>query len=357
MLRAWIGALAGAASLAMLAGPVAQAQPTSALGKWYCSVLADDFDPEAAMKAFPLEKLGPAKRTRETEDHTVHAKLVAEGDDFAVTYAYLYNEDDVDHRYGFRLTIEAGPAGELDDRDMMLWLMEFGVPEKDFSGYIVGGGPKSASGGDYRFEFGVWNSGRYYASWSGDRDIRRAANLCAGAKPVPPGAVLANDMSVGPTLDKKTDKVSLWYCSVLKAGVDPVAAIKAFPLETLPAPRETRETDDDGTSVILAAEGDDFKLEYRYIFKTDEVDEPYGFGLYVQPAHSSTDSVAEAMAWLRGFGAPTKDEMGLGYQVGAGNSGFSDDAPFKFVVWDTFGIRSAQWFLPADIKNAAKLCN
>ena len=136
----------------------------------------------------------------------------------------------------------------------------------------------------------------------------------------------------------------------------PVAAIKAFPLETLPAPRETRETDDDQTSVVLAAEGDNYKVEYRYVFKTDAVDEPYGLGLYVQATHTSTKSGTEAMAWLRGFGAPKKDSMGLGYEVGAGLPDFSDDPPFKFAVWNMFGIRSAQWFLPADIKNAAQLC-
>ena len=239
---------------------------------------------------------------------------------------------------------------------MMLWLMECGAPEKDFSGYIVGGGPKSASGNDYRFEFGVWDSGRYYASWSGDRDIRRAASLCAGARPVPPGAILPNDMTVGAALDRKADKVSIWYCSVLKAGFDPVAAIKAFPLETLPAPRETRETDDDQVSVTIAAEGDDFKVDYRYVFATDAVDEPYGFGLFVQPTHSSTKSLAEAMSWLRGFGAPQRDAMGLGYEVGAGEPDISDDPPFKFAVWDMFGIRSAQWFDAADLKKAAQLC-
>ncbi len=355
MLKAWMGALAAAVGLVLFAGPAAHAQPTTALGKWYCSVLVDDFDPTAAIAAFPLEKLGKAKQTREVdEDHTAHVRLVAQGDDFEVTYAYLYNEDDVDHHYGYRLSIDTGAGGKLDDRDAMLWLMEFGAPEKDFSGYVVGGGSKSND--SYRFEFGIWDSGRYYASWSGDRDIRKAAALCAGAKPVPPGTVLPNDMTVGAALDKKTDKVSLWYCSVLKPGFDPVAAIKAFPLETLPAAKEVRENDDGDVSVVVGADGEDFKVEYRYAYTTDAVDEPYGFGLFVQPTHSSTTSVAEAMAWLRGFGAPKKDTAGLGYEIGSGKSDFGNDAPFKFAVWNMFGIRSAQWFDAADLKKAAQLC-
>lgn len=353
MLKSWMGALAG---LAMIAAPVASAQPTTALGKWYCSVLTEDFDPQAAMAAFPLEKLKAAKQVRETDDDTVHVKLVALGNDYEVTYAYSYRTDDVDDRYGFRLSVDEGPDSDFDEREQMLWLMEFGAPDKNFSGYRVGGGGKMFSGTDYRFEFEMWDSGRYNASWFDARDVRHAAGLCAGAKAVPPGTTLANDMTVGVALDKKTDKISQWFCSELKPGFDPATLFKTFPLETLPAPKETRERDDDFINVTLAAMGDEFSLEYRYSLQVDEPDDFYGFGVYLRPLRSNDKQVDDAMAWLRGFGAPTKDVIGLGYQVGAGEYDFGDDPAFKFAVWDSIATRSAQWFFAEDVKLAADLC-
>jgi hypothetical protein len=356
MLGRCTGALAAGIGCLLLLLPTAHAQPTTALGKWYCSVLVSDFDPEAAIAAFPLEKLGRAKQSRETDDNTVHVKLVALGDEYEVTYAYSYSVEDVDDRYGFRLSVDEGPDGEFDDTEQMLWLMEFGAPDKNFSGYRVGGGPKLPSG-DQRFEFEMWSSGRYNASWFSERDIRHAAAVCAGAKPVPPGTTLANDMSVGPALDKKTDKVSLWFCAALEPGFDQAALFKNFPLETLPAPTETRETDDDAVTVSIASIGDEFSLEYQYSFQTDAFDEPYGFGVFMRPLRGRDSELDDAMAWLRGFGAPTKDVIGLGYQVGAGEPAFGDDPPFKFAVWDTIATRSAQWFFPDDLENAAELCS
>ena len=355
MLKSWMGALAGAAGLAMLAAPVAQAQPTTELGKWYCSVLAGDFDPQTAIAAFPLEKLKPVKQVREKDDDTTHVKFVALGDEYEVTYRYSFREKDVDDRYGFNLSVDEGPDGDFDDREQMLWLMEFGAPDKNFAGYRVGAGPKLSSG-DPRFEFEAWDSGRYNASWFEERDVRHAATLCAGAKPVPPGTTLANDMTVGAALDKKTDKISRWFCSTLKPGFDPATLFKTFPLETLPAPNETKKTDDDAVNVNLAAMGDDYSLEYQYSYQTDAPDEPYGFGVFMRPLRGNDSKTDEAMSWLRGFGTPTKDVIGLGYQVGAGEPDFGDDPPFKFAVWDSIATRSAQWFFAEDVELAADLC-
>lgn len=355
MLKSGIGVIVGLAILAVLAGPVAQAQPTTALGKWYCSVLTDDFDPQAAIKTFPLETLKAAKLEREVDEDTTHVELVAVGKDYKVTYAYSYNKRDVDDHYGFRLMVDEGPDVEFDDRELMLWLTEFGAPERNFSGYRVGAGPK-LPGGDPRFEFEAWSTGRYNASWFEERDIRNAAGLCAGAKPVPPDAVLANDMTVGAAVDRKTDKVSQWFCSVLKPGFDPVGAFKAFPLETLPAPKEVSEKDDDTVSVTLGAMGEEFSLEYHYMHLADDADSPYGFSVFLRPLRPADEQVDEAMAWLRGFGAPEKDMLGLGYQVGAGAPNPGDEPSFKFAVWDSMATRSAQWFSSDDIKLAADLC-
>ncbi len=354
MLKSWMGALAGVASMVLLAGPVAQAQPTTDLGKWYCSVLGEDFDPQAAIAAFPLEKLKRAKETREKDDDTTHVELISKGDEYEVTYAYSFNEDDVNDLYGFRLSVDEGPDMEFDDREMMLWLTEFGAPEKDFMGYAVGAGPKSFAGADHPFAFEVWTTGRYSVSWFEERDIRHSAKVCAGAKPVAADAVLANDMTVGAVLDRKTDKVSQWFCTVLKTGFDPQAAITAFPLETMPAPKETREKGDDITSVTLASQGDEFTVEYRYQYLNEDNDQTYGYGLYIQPRRASFQQ--EAMAWLRGFGKPVSDGYGMSYHVGTGQDVIDEEPSFKFAAWDSLGMRSAQWFLPGDIKLAGELC-
>ncbi len=353
MRNAFIGFLATVA-VGIGAGP-ASAQPTSQLGQWMCSVLNEDFEPEAAIKSFPLEKLGPVKQTRKTNDDRVSVEFVAEGDYYEVTYSYTYKVEDVDSRYGFELVVDPQISGDEADNEAMLWLAEFGTPVRDTFGFSVGGGPKMAGGDSYPFNFAIWDSGMMRAEWFYQKDIRRAASVCAAAKPPSPELLAALDPTKGRAVDRKTDKVSLWYCSVLNDSFDPVAAMAAFPLEKLGAPVESRDKDDDYVRVELEAEGDDFSVTYGYSYSTDDVDERYGFMLAITPASFSVESEEEAMAWLRGFGVPKKNL--IGYAVGAGQGAFDpDDPPFKFSVWMSSGRRLAEWFEPRDIRRAQTLC-
>jgi hypothetical protein len=337
-------------ALALAAAGPAFAAPTTPIGQWFCTVLTPEFSFEAAVQSFAMEKLGPPREKRTRDGDRVNVDWIAEGLDYTLKFNYAYRESDVDRKYGFDLTIRA-KTGDSN----LKWLREFGELRTIQFGYAVGAGAPMGSG-DPPFNFEDWGEGHMRAEWFYERDIQRAAGLCAGAKPVsadfkPPSP------TDGPAIDKRTDPISRWYCSVLRRGFDPRAAIASFPLEKLPAPVEKRETDDGTTSVDLRADGEDFSVVYSYQFNLDDVNDPYGFTLSIEPQRLGLEAFEASMAWLRGFGAPTKSLTGYAVTAGPKVAGLGGAAPFSFTVFDHIGVRHAEWFSPADIKYAAELCN
>lgn len=330
--------------------PSAVAQPASPIGAWFCSVVKEGFEPAAAIQSFPLEKLPAPQEARRFSGQIVHVEYVSEGDDFSVEYSYSFNENDVSQLYGFNLTVDS--VGDYDLTDT-IWLMEFGQPSSSSTGYIVTAGRKDTYLDSAPFYFEHSSTDRISANWFYEKDIKKAAAVCANATEVPPDTPRIGDETVGPAVSKYTDPVSVWFCRVLTPDFDPIAAFSSFPLETMPSPQESRTTEEDVTYVEYVSEGSDYTLQYRYALNESDLAQPYGFMLSLENYRGTRDAMLEAGKWLRGYGTPIKSW--LGFHVGSD----PDDlyAPgFSFGVFKHTGARFAEWFHPADIKQAATYC-
>lgn len=335
-----------------LAAQPAGAEPSTPLGKWFCTSLKN-FDAATVFSTFPLQKLGKPEEKRKKNNDRIAVRVRAESLDLAVEYSYQYKESDVDRRYGFELEVVDKEGNVLDERTAMRWLMEFGKPERKMTGWHVATNKQDLVPS---FAFGMDDSPyvSVSASWFSDKDIARAGPVCDAAKAPPANASLPNALDQGPAVDPKKDPLSLWFCSVLKKGFDFPGAAAKFPLEPLTIEAEQRETDDDVVTISRKARSDNYAVEYRYSYQNRDVNDPYGFGLFVSYEGLGPAGYEDGMKWLRGFGAPKKDLVG--YSVAAvppEADGFS--TPFVFAFWTT-GMRSAQWFSESDIALAGKLC-
>ena len=155
--------------------------------------------------------------------------------------------------------------------------------------------------------------------------------------------------------------VNQWLCEVLKLPFDAPAAIAAFPLEKLPAPEETRKDKprDDGTtrtSVTLRAEGERYAVEYRYLFNSDDVSDPYGYSLQIEPVDIGDPTfVAESTKWLREMGKPIN--TAIGDAVFAGPPMYEGGAQvFRIEQWSVTGDYTAAWQDRRDLRYAVELC-
>lgn len=192
-----IDAMAGATSrmllaAAMLAGGLilpgtAAAKPRAPISKWFCASLTGaNFDPAAAIAAFPLEKMPAAEEKRESKtdgdgDITHYVELVAEGELFEVSYRYAFKNDEVTEPYGFSLKVYASSYPESDAfRDAMEgWVKEFGKPQKSIIGEAVYAGPEMYAGGPRIFHIGHWgDSAVMEAAWWSRPDYKYAQELC-----------------------------------------------------------------------------------------------------------------------------------------------------------------------------------
>lgn len=337
----------------MLITRLAYADPTTPLGNWFCSTL-NNFDVATAFQTFPLQKLGKPEEIREKTKDRISVSVRAESLDLVVEYSYQFNESNVDEKYGFELGVVDKEGIILDERKAMLWLMEFGKPERGMMNWSVATHSENLTP---PFSFIMEESPyiKVAASWFYDKDIRRARSVCDAAKAPPEKAQLPNAADQGPAADPKKDPLSVWFCSVLKKDFNFSKAAEKFPLEPLVVEAEHRETDDGRVTVSRLAEGDDYKVEYQYTYREEDVDAPYGFRLSVQ--HSgipNSSSYDEGMKWLRGFGTPKKDVLGS-FAVTVSQDGQGFPEPFAFSFWSV-GIRSAEWFNESDIDLATKLC-
>lgn len=331
----------------------AYADPTTQLGQWFCATLKD-FDVDTAFSTFPLQPLGERTESREKTDDTFSVRVRAEGMDLAVEYGYQFNEEDVDDRYGFTLQVEDKEGEVLDERGAMLWLMEFGEPQRSQFGWQVGVGMKRLSP---RFSFSMGDSPYVgvAASWFEDKDMSRAGPICDAAKAPPENVLLPNDLGAGEAVDPKKDQLSLWFCSVLRKDFDFADAIAKFPLQPLTIEAERRGASKGVVQISREAKGDNYSVRYKYSYRDADVDRHYGFGLWVTYTGGPRGSVYEdGMKWLRGFGTPTRDV--LGYSVAAVPPRADGlPAPFSFAFWSS-GVHSAQWFYESDINLSTKLC-
>lgn len=153
--------------------------------------------------------------------------------------------------------------------------------------------------------------------------------------------------------------VNEWFCKVLKSPFDPVAAIKAFPLEKLPDPVESERSRGEGEDKVIyrewTASGENFEVEYSYGYRESNVSQPFGFGLRVKRESYDDAAPATALKWLREFGKPVESIMGQ--KVSAGPPIYKGgDQVFYFQTWDGTGTYSANWFNAKDIQHAAELC-
>jgi len=340
--------------LFVIAAQSAYADPTTPLGKWFCTSLRS-FDSNAAFNSFPLQKLGKPEEVREKTGDRVSVSIRAANLDLDVEYSYQFKEEDVDSKYGFRLKVVDKTGHILDERQAMSWLMEFGKPQRIFMGWQVAIGKEGVLPA---FSFGMSDSPYITteASWFRDADIARAGPVCDAAKAPVANTPLPNVMDRGPAVDPKKDRLSRWFCSVLRKDFDFSNAVATFPLESLPHDVERRNVDDGVVTISRESKGNNYNVAYRYSYKMVDVHNQYGFGLYVTNAGMTGPSdYEEGMKWLRGFGKPKKDM--IGYSVAAAPPAIEGLlSPFFFALWNSSDVRSAHWFSESDIVLAKKLC-
>jgi len=161
-----------------------QAKPNSELSRWFCAAMAEPFEFEKAVAAFPLDKLSPPEETRETKESlgsvSTSVESVAVGETWEVEYRYQFKEDNVSEPFGFTLTASPREFGMgRDDEPGLKWLKEFGKPVKSLLGWEVKAGPEMYPGGPQPFSFSIWsNSDRRNAEWFYPDDVKHARELC-----------------------------------------------------------------------------------------------------------------------------------------------------------------------------------
>jgi hypothetical protein len=170
--------------------------------------------------------------------------------------------------------------------------------------------------------------------------------------------VLAGALAFSPQGVSARSPVNKWLCSVLKSPFDARAALKAFPLEKLPDAVESRKVDgegDDGhTHVELLAEGDTYKVGYRYSYKNSDVTDPYGFELYVATADYIPNFQKTIEGWLEEWGKP--EQFIIGRRVTVGAPLFEGGEPAFYIATWSSGRYEADWFNAKHIKRAEQLC-
>lgn len=155
-------------------------------------------------------------------------------------------------------------------------------------------------------------------------------------------------------------EVNAWFCKVLNAPFDPVAAIKSFPLEVLPEPIESKETKTDGdgdttTWISLESKGDTFQIEYRYAYRHDNVTSPYGFNIELFEPGAGEEGPKKMLGWLKELGKPTRDI--IGYKIGAGPPIYEGgDQVFYFRASMNISTYEAHWWKRSDVVNSQALC-
>jgi hypothetical protein len=158
------------------------------------------------------------------------------------------------------------------------------------------------------------------------------------------------------------DELSAWYCKNLHAPFDFSAAAASFPFDKLDDVKTSQSTRPGSggpahTSVQKVAKGHDYTVTYTYQFSEENVSDPYGFYLSVDPntRDFSTDPTVFPREWLSGFGKPVYNMMGYEVGSGPGTTGMSG-SPTSFSYWTTTGTILANWFSPADIAGFSALC-
>jgi hypothetical protein len=190
-MRVSSGALAAAVCVS-LAAPV-HAAPLSAVPAWLCANLKRPFDPQAAIKAFPLEPVGDVEETRTMDANGAHVTFAAKGEQYLVEYRYSFRVDDVTSKYGYTLSyrplreITGRAESAAAEKQAKAMLSEFGKLEDSRFGWRVTGGPLM---NDLiaTFAFTSWGAGKMGAEWWDADDVRRAATLCPKAEAPPPSS-------------------------------------------------------------------------------------------------------------------------------------------------------------------------
>lgn len=156
------------------------------------------------------------------------------------------------------------------------------------------------------------------------------------------------------------DRLHQWLCTGLTGDAfDFAAMIKAFPLETLPAPEEVaQKPKSDKSSAVHAvrSDGEHWTIEYRYQYSLDDVTKPYGIAINLQLAYpASEENVKTINALQRSFGKP-KPGM-LGPRVAFGSPMFTGgDTPFNIDLWSTTNLLHVEWFYKKDLALAKLAC-
>lgn len=170
--------------LSLLAGN-SPAFARAPLNEWFCTVLTPQFDPAAAIGAFPMETL-----SKVTEDRYVDADddgtkrtsvtITAEGEEFRLDYSYAFRAADESDAYGFAFRVEPQFGFSIPFKHKSEGLLdEFGPSKKTRQGLAVFAGPPIYPGGPARFSFERWNAaGVYSANWWSRSDVRYASELC-----------------------------------------------------------------------------------------------------------------------------------------------------------------------------------
>ncbi len=169
-----------------------------------------------------------------------------------------------------------------------------------------------------------------------------------------------------PAVAAPRSELSNWFCASLKRPFDPDAAFGSFPLEALGDAVETRTTHAFDSVfgplryvvVSRVAQGNQYKIEYRYQFDPDDVSARRGYTLSLSPVQAPAmrdlkETEARAKNWLSEFGRPEKDQMG--WRVGAGPLAIGRVPVFHFTGW-VDGTLAADWSVESDLKYASDLC-
>jgi hypothetical protein len=161
--------------------------------------------------------------------------------------------------------------------------------------------------------------------------------------------------------ESREQQLRKWFCAVLKPDFDAKSAIAAFPLEKLPPSQETSSPSDKDSMVWeVSAEGESYKVTYRWQANLKNVTDTYGFTLQVQElmsaAHPILNSEQQKAKWVAKFGKPKEEVVGKYAQFGPKIGGGMGMAPFSIGAWYNAPIVEATWFTKASIKHAGEAC-
>lgn len=173
------------------------------------------------------------------------------------------------------------------------------------------------------------------------------------------GLTIALVASVQPATAKSS--VNSWLCKIMKPPFEPVAAIASFPLEKLPPATESREEKPSDSkrytynSYEMKSEGENYTVDFRYQFRSDDVSNPYGYRLTISPSFSKLDEFnLQSDKWLSEFGKPERSPGGRA--VYAGPEIYEGGDPVFTFVRAAFGQYGAAWWSRGDTRYAAELC-